>query len=258
MIDKIVIANIPIHLLTVNDLHHGIEKTVINNEKRLFLHANARLIELANTQEKWLQDFFNNEVEYVLCDGSGVQLAARLTGQRVPQKIAYNIWVWNFIRFAVQKKLSVYFLGAKETTLLGAIKKSKEFAPEINIVGHHHGFFDKKKNSPQNRIVLEHIRKANPDILMVGFGMPVQERWIKENFDQLEAKCIFSCGGAFDFISGNKTVAPAIFRKLYLEWLFRFMLEPSRLFSRVTVSNMTFLKIVFQNLARDRKLAKES
>ena len=57
MIDKIVIANIPIHLLTVNDLHHGIEKAVINNEKRLFLHANARLIELANTQEKWLQDF---------------------------------------------------------------------------------------------------------------------------------------------------------------------------------------------------------
>lgn len=256
MVDKIVIANIPIHLLTVEDLHKRIETTTINQEKKLFLHANARLVELANTTEAWLQDFFNKEVEYVMCDGSGIQLAAKLTGQPVPHKIAYNIWIWSFIEFTVQKKLSIYFLGARESTLLGAIKKSQEFAPGVNIVGHHHGFFDKKKNSPQNKVVIEHIRKANPDILFVGFGMPVQERWIKENFDQLNAKCIFSCGGAFDFISGSKSVAPAIFRKLYLEWLYRFMLEPSRLLSRVTVSNMTFLKIVFQNLSRDRKLAK--
>jgi N-acetylglucosaminyldiphosphoundecaprenol N-acetyl-beta-D-mannosaminyltransferase len=258
MVDKIVIANIPIHRLTVDDLHDRIERTIVNNEKKLFLHANARLVELANTSEKWLQDFFKNQVEYVMCDGSGIQLAAKLTGQPVPEKIAYNIWIWRFIKFTAEKKFSIYFLGAKESTLLEAIKKAKEFAPNVTIVGHHHGFFDKKKNSPQNKVVIDYIRRANPDILFVGFGMPVQEHWIKENLDQLQAKCIFSCGGAFDFISGNKSVAPAIFRKLYLEWLYRFMLEPTRLLSRVTVSNMTFLKVVFQNLSRDRRLAKET
>ena len=133
-----------------------------------------------------------------------------------------------------------------------AISRIRGFDPNINIIGHHNGFFDKKKTSPQNQIVIRNINIVKPDILFVGFGMPVQERWIKENIDQLDVNCVFSCGGAFDFISGNKPVAPRIFRKLYLESLFRFMLEPARLLSRVMVSNVKFLIIVIQNLYRGK------
>ena len=109
MVDKIKIANIPVHLLTVDALHSSIGETIKNEEKKLFLHANARLVELANTKEIWLQDFFNTKVDYVMCDGSGIQLAAKLTQQPVPQKIAYNIWFYNFIEFASKENFSIYF-----------------------------------------------------------------------------------------------------------------------------------------------------
>jgi len=244
MIEKIVISNIPVHLFTIHSLHNTVLNTILLNEKKLFLHANARLVELANTKEVWLQDFFNNQVDYVMCDGSGIQLAARLTNQPVPKKIAYNLWIWVFAKFLREKKFSLYLLGADKTTIRNAKERLEEHVAGIKIAGIHDGFFDKRKDSEENLKVVAHINAAKPDVLLVGFGMPIQEMWIKENYERLNAKCIFSCGGAFDFISGNKQVAPKVFRALYLEWLFRFMHEPVRLFERVTASFLRFGKLI--------------
>lgn len=252
MIQKINVANIPVHLFTINSLHKTVETTIHSNEKKLFLHANARLIELANTNELWLQDFFNSEVDYVMCDGSGIQLAARITNQPVPKKIAYNVWFWIFAKFLREKEFSLYLLGSDRKTIRIAKDQLESRVTGIKIVGIHDGFFDKDRDGAENLKVIEQINAANPDILLVGFGMPIQELWIKENYERLNTKCIFSCGGAFDFISGNKQVAPKVFRKLYLEWLFRFMLEPFRLFGRVTTSFLRFGKLL-ANQQIDRK-----
>ncbi len=244
MIQKIMVANIPVHLFTIYSLHKTVQNTIQSNEKKLFLHANARLIELANTNERWLQEFFNNQVDYIMCDGSGIQLAARITNQPVPKKIAYNVWLWIFAKFLREKDFTLYLLGSDKKTIRGAKEQLEHRVPGIRIVGFHDGYFNKKSDSPENLNVIERINSAKPDVLLVGFGMPIQELWIRENYERIETKCIFSCGGAFDFISGNKQVAPKVFRKLYLEWLFRFMLEPLRLFGRVTTSFFRFGKLI--------------
>lgn len=246
MIDKIEIASIPIHLFTVSTLHKTIKLAVISNKKTLFLHANARLIELANSKEKWLQDLFNMENSYVICDGAGVQVAARLTDQRVPEKIPYNTWIWSFAEFMSKENLTVFLLGADQDTISTSRRRLEEQAPGLRIVGIRSGYFNKDRNSADNQKVLEYINAHNPDILLVGFGMPIQEKWVKENYDFINAKCIFPCGGAFDFISGNKPVAPKIFQKLYLEWLFRFVLEPVRLSGRVTTSFLRFGRVLLK------------
>jgi N-acetylglucosaminyldiphosphoundecaprenol N-acetyl-beta-D-mannosaminyltransferase len=245
-IPKVSIANIPVTLFTVESLHEQVRQTILGPDKKMFLHANARLIELANTTEAWLVDFFNNRVDYVMCDGAGVQLAAKLTGQPVPQKIAYNVWFWSFARFLAQNNFTLYFLGSEDKTLLKAIARIQAFEPNVRIVGHHHGYFDKKKTSPQNKIVIDHINAVKPDVILVGFGMPFQETWVKENIADVQAKAFFTCGGAFDFFAGKNPVAPYIFRKFYLEWLFRFFLEPLRLFERAFTSNFRFLKAIWK------------
>src|SRR5690606_29158132 len=243
MIDKIEIANIPIHLFTVSTLHKTIKVAVISNSKTLFLHANARLIELANSKEKWLQEFFNMENGYVICDGAGVQLAARLTNQEVPEKIPYNSWIWPFAQFMSEENFTVFLLGADKSTISTSKRRLEERVPGLRIVGIRDGYFNKDRNSADNQKVVEYINECDPDILLVGFGMPIQERWVKENYDSINSRCIFPCGGAFDFISGNKPVAPKIFQKLYLEWLFRFVLEPVRLSGRVTTSFLRFGRV---------------
>jgi N-acetylglucosaminyldiphosphoundecaprenol N-acetyl-beta-D-mannosaminyltransferase len=244
--EKINIGNIPIHLFTVDSLHETIAESIQGKNKILFLHANAHLIELANTTNNWLVDFFSQESTYVMCDGAGIQLAAKLTNQPVPLKIPYNTWIWEFLKFIASRNFSIYFLGADKTTLQKAVEKMKKFEPALKIAGYHNGYFNKNFNHPENQQILKKINDANPDILLVGFGMPIQELWLQENHKMLNAYAIFSCGGAFDFISGKNRVAPYFFRKFYLEWLFRFFLEPVRLFSRITVSNYNFLKLVLK------------
>jgi N-acetylglucosaminyldiphosphoundecaprenol N-acetyl-beta-D-mannosaminyltransferase len=253
MIDKIVVGNVPVHLFTINSLHDTVCESVYLKKKRLFLHANARLVELANTNEIWLQDFCNNQVDYVMCDGAGIQLAARLTNQTVPKKIAYNIWIWIFAKFLKEQGFSLFLLGADNDTINNAKIQLENHVEGIKIVGAHHGFFDKKKGSEETVNVLNHINSAKPDILLVGFGMPVQELWISENYPNISAYCIFTCGGAFDFISGNKQVAPKLFIRFHLEWLFRFLLEPVRLFERVTLSFFRFGRLLAKQLLRRPK-----
>lgn len=248
MIDKIQVANIPVNLFTVSTLHETVKDVVRNQDRRVFLHANARLLELANTKEKWLVDFFNEPTNYVMCDGSGIQLAAKLTGQPIPEKIPYNTWIWSFAKFLEEEKITLFLLGADKKTIASAKSELERHAKDIRVVGISHGYFSKAKNSPENIKTIDFINSCKPDILLVGFGMPIQERWIKENVEALNVRCIFSCGGAFDFISGNKPVAPKFIRMIHMEWLFRFMLDPVRLFSRVSISFLRFGKVLVKEV----------
>jgi len=250
MIDKIFIGGVRVNLFTVKSLHETIRKTIELNDKKFFFHANARLIELANTTDKWLAPVFDSENSFVMCDGAGIQLAARLTGQNIPEKIPYNLWIWQLTSFLALNNFSIFFLGADKATLHKTIRKIKARNPSINIAGYHDGYFDKRADSRENEYVLSEINRCKPNILLVGFGMPLQEKWVVENGHKIDCNGIFTCGGAFDFISGKKIVAPYIFRALYLEWLFRFIQEPVRLFSRATVSNINFIRILFSKCNR--------
>lgn len=248
--NRINVGNIPVDLFSVDSLHDAVYEVIQSKKKTVFLHSNARLVELANTSDVWLQDFFSQQRTFVICDGAGIQLGAKITGQIVPEKIAYNVWIWKFVEFLAKNNLSIFLLGADQNTNLKAVNNLKAFCPRLTVAGYHHGYFDKSSQSQENRVVLDKIRNTKPSVLLVGFGMPVQEAWIKQNLDSIEAGAIFSCGGAFDFISGKSRVAPVLFRKLYIEWFFRFLLEPMRLFSRATRSNFTFLKVVFKQSIR--------
>ena len=244
--EKIHIAGIPVNLFTNESLINTIDSVVKENSKKVFLHANAHLVQLANTNEKWLVNFFNN-CDYVICDGSGIQLAARLTKQRIPTKIPFNTWIWDFIKFSSKRKIKLFLLGSDSATIESSKNNLQAKESKLQIVGYHHGYFN-KDNSEENDEVIKIINNSKANVLIVGFGMPIQERWVKNNLEKLNINVILTCGGAFDFISGNKSVAPLFFRKFYLEWLFRFILEPRRLFKRATVSNFKFFKILLKDL----------
>ncbi len=253
MIERIRIANIPIDLFTVESLHETIKNTLVKGQKRLFMHANARLVELANTSEPWLIDFFNKKVDYVICDGAGIQFAAKLSSQPTPIKIAYNVWFWELTKYMVDHKINVFLLGADQKTIRQANTRILNYAPELEILDYYDGYFDKSPGSEENRKIIERINDLRPNILLVGFGMPIQEKWIMENFQELNVNCILSCGGAFDFIAGRNPVAPAFFRKFYLEWFFRLIIEPVRLFKRNTIDLLVFLYVIVRERFKSSK-----
>ena len=104
------------------------------------------------------------------------------------------------------------------------------------------GYFDKKRE----QAILERLRTEQPDILLVAFGNPMQERWIAENLSADMAHVAIGVGALFDFVAHRVPRAPGLMRRLRIEWVYRLMLEPGRMWRRYVVGNPLFLKRIMQ------------
>jgi N-acetylglucosaminyldiphosphoundecaprenol N-acetyl-beta-D-mannosaminyltransferase len=113
--------------------------------------------------------------------------------------------------------------------------------PDLRIAGVRHGYFDHRAGSPENGLVVAEINAARPDILLVGLGMPLQERWLMENLHGLDVGAALTGGAVFDYASGKLRRGPRLLTANGLEWLARLIVEPRRLWRRYLLGNPLFL-----------------
>ena len=213
------------HLAT--DLKHG-------NQNAIFTPNTQMLLAASKDQE--LCKLLNSS-ELNIPDGVGVRLAARLRGVRLESMSGIDI-AEELLSVAASKGYRVFFLGAKRGVAEKAAENMRVRYPTLHICGTHHGYFD--KYGAENTALLKKVRTAAPDILLVCFGFPTQERWITDNLASLPSvKLALGLGGILDVWSGNLCRAPLIFQKAGLEWLWRTLLEPRR--ARIFVDIPKFL-----------------
>ncbi len=203
-----------------------ISETVKNEEKLLIAHANLRGLNLAY-KYAWLRDFYNG-ADWVYCDGMGVKLGASLLGYSGMERFTLADWVWPLSEICAQQGLKLYLLGGEPGVAQKAAEKLLHIHPDLNIAGFRHGYFDQHKNSPENSTVLEQINMLKPDILLVGFGMPQQERWLNDNWNQLNVRVAITCGALFEYLSEDLKRGPRWMTDHYLEWLARIWISPRR------------------------------
>lgn len=244
----VIIGKIGLDILTLEQLHGLIYEAILSNKKKTILNINARLVELAHTSEKWLIDYVK-KTDHVFCDGASIQFAAKVTKQPIPQKITYNVWLWQLATFCSNNNFSIFLLGGSQNVSELAIKRLQNFSPGLKVSGHH-GFFNKTPNNNENRQVLSEINAYKPNILLVCFGMPMQEFWLLENRELLSCNIFLTGGGALDYISGKVRTTPPIFSKLYLEWFYRLCQNPTRLWRRYLFGNARFAFILFKDMVK--------
>jgi N-acetylglucosaminyldiphosphoundecaprenol N-acetyl-beta-D-mannosaminyltransferase len=177
----------------------------------------------------------------VFCDGAGVMLGARLLGHHIPERITYADWIWQLAEFAEPRGFTFFFLGARPGVADKAAASLKARYPALRVVGTHHGYFDKTPGSAENEAVIEQINAVKPNILIVGFGMPLQERWLRDNWDHIDANVALTGGAVFDYVSGELQRAPRWMTDNGLEWLGRLLIEPRRLWKRYLIGNPLFI-----------------
>lgn len=233
------ILGIKIHPLRVSELHERIEEIIQARRKELVLNVNTNCINLA-WENTWMRKFLNSAT-VVFCDGAGVMLGARMLGHHIPQRITYADWAWQLAEFAEPHGFTFFFLGASPSVAEKAAARLKERFPKLQIVGVHHGYFEKIRGSAENEAVIQLINGVRPNILIVGFGMPLQERWLMENWDCIEANVALTGGAVFDYVSGELRRPPRWMTEHNLEWLGRFIIEPRRLWRRYLIGNPLFL-----------------
>ena len=242
---RVDVLGVQVSVLTVSELHQQIASTIHQQQKRLMLHVNVHGINLCH-KFKWLRTFLNH-APIVFCDGSGVMLGARLLGHHIPERITYADWAWQLAKFAEENEFSIFCLGAKAEIIEKAVAQLQAAHPSLNLTSHH-GYFNKEVGSAENQQVIDLINKAQPDILLVGFGMPIQERWLRDNWNDIDASVGLTGGAVFDYVSGDLKRAPSWILKINMEWLGRWIIEPRRLAGRYLLGNPLFMWRIFKEL----------
>lgn len=187
-----------------------------------------------------------NSADFVLCDGVPVLWASRFLGTPVKERITGLDLMPAYIRECAAKGYSMYFLGAKEGVAKTLSEKLQQQYPFIKIAGYYSPPFAGRFSEEENDIMIRLINAAKPDILWVSFTAPKQDYWIQEHFDKLDTHIAIGIGGAFEVTAGLIDRAPLFFRRNGLEWLYRFMKEPKRLFRRYFIEAPVFFPLVLK------------
>lgn len=241
------VLGVEVDSIDVAELHERILSIVRKGEHALVLHVNAHGLNLCY-RDPTLRSFFN-AAAVVFSDGAGVVLAARILGEYLPERITYADWAWQLADFAERENLSLFFLGARPGIAEKAVACLKKWHPNLKVVGAHHGYFDHTPGGPENEAVLRKINYSRPDILLVGFGMPLQERWLMQNWNRVDARLALTGGAVFDYVSGELRRGPHLLTDNGFEWLARLFIEPGRLWRRYVFGNPLFLlRVVRQRL----------
>ena len=234
-----------LHPVSADEVHEFIGKVIRDRQKAIVLHLNIYGVNLA-LELKWMKDFFN-ESQLVFCDGDGVRWGTRLLGLPVPPKITYDRWIWQLADFCEKKHFRLFFLGGKPSVASLAVERLREKYPGLEVVGVRHGYFEKEGS--ENEDIIAEINRQKPDILIVGLGMPIQEKWLMDNWEKIDANIFLTGGAVFDYASGKAKRAPRWMIRLQLEWLFRLLQEPRRLFLRYAIGIPYFLfRVILEKL----------
>jgi N-acetylglucosaminyldiphosphoundecaprenol N-acetyl-beta-D-mannosaminyltransferase len=184
------------------------------------------------------------ESDLVFADGIGVRVAGEILGRPIRDNVNGTDL---FPRLAAALQGSgkrVYLLGGRPGVADGVARWLAKNFPDVKLAGWRHGYFSAEEEAK----VIADIRRCGADLVLVAFGAPRQELWIRRNLAKLGAKVVIGVGGLLDFFSGRIPRAPRWIRKLGLEWCYRLYQEPQRLWRRYLVGNVVFLA----RLARTR------
>ncbi|WP_421740063.1 WecB/TagA/CpsF family glycosyltransferase [Caulobacter sp.] len=222
-------------LVRAEEVFHFVSGRLARGESSVVANHNLHSLYLIR-QNARVRAFFQT-ADLVEVDSTPLLLWARVIGNASRQfhRCTYLDWRDLFWARAQAENWRVFFVGGEPGVAERAREKILSDWPGVTLETHH-GFFDARASSPENAAVVETINAFKPDILLVGMGMPRQEIWVLENHAAVLGPCVhFTVGGAFDYEAGVQKAAPRWMGQMGVEWLFRLMADPRRLFSRYCV-----------------------
>ncbi len=235
---RITILNTKIDVLDTKQTISLVEKYVKTKTPLHLMGVNADKINEVN--ENKLMKKIVNSCGIVNADGASVVLASKYLGNPLPERVAGIDLMQDLVKLSADKGYSIYLLGAKQEVVEKTKTVLKERYKNLNIIGIHNGYF---KEDYWGEISKE-LKKKKPDFVFVGITSPMKE-YLIEYLQNDGNNCVFmGVGGSFDVISGNIPRAPLWMQKANLEWLFRVIQEPKRLFKRYFTGNRKFIKAV--------------
>jgi len=184
----------------------------------------------------------------VNADGQAIVWAARLLGAHIPERVAGIDLFQQLLALAEQRAFSVFFLGGTPEVVAQLERRVRQLYPHLSIAGAHHGYF----TAAEEEGLVAEIAAQRPDLLFVALPSPRKEYWLAANLERLGATFAMGVGGSFDVLAGRRRRAPLWMQHHGLEWAYRFVQEPRRMWRRYLVGNLRFALLVLHEARRQR------
>jgi N-acetylglucosaminyldiphosphoundecaprenol N-acetyl-beta-D-mannosaminyltransferase len=202
-----------------------------DRQPKLIFAANGHAIALAARDEAFRFNF--EQADIIHADGQAAVFASRMTKTPIPERSATTDFIHDAARLAAQSGLRFFLLGATEEANVQAARILQETYPGLQIVGRRHGYFGRDEEDE----ICDEINLTLPDVIWVGLSVPLEYEFAVRNKTRLRAGWLVTCGGCYNFLTGAYKRAPKWMQAAGLEWLFRLIKEPKRLFWRYAVTN---------------------
>lgn len=232
----VVLSHIPVSNITKENLRSTLLNKAEVGQKTILFFANTNFI----VKTQMIANRLHSPDVLIVNDGIGVDIANLLVhGHKFKDNLNGTDFTPYFFDCGNQHK--IYLIGSTTPDL----EKASSFLENQlgqQVVGYCDGF-----DGIRNPNLIDDINDSGAEVVLVGMGNPLQETWILNNYQSLNAKLFMGVGALFVFLAGNKPRAPEWVRALRLEWLFRMLLEPKRLVKRYTVDIVYFLYLCIKN-----------
>jgi N-acetylglucosaminyldiphosphoundecaprenol N-acetyl-beta-D-mannosaminyltransferase len=238
MTDRADILGCPIDRLGMADTLVAIERAIAAGRYTQHMAINAAKLVARHDDPKLCQII--DGCGLVNADGQSVVWASRLLGDPLPERVAGIDLMAALLELAERRGYRVYFLGAQPEVLQRAVQRLLARFPKLRVAGARDGYFTDGE-APQ---VCDAIRSSRADVLFVAMSSPRKEYFLGEYGPKLGAPFVMGVGGSIDVIAGVTRRAPDAWQRLGLEWLFRLLQEPRRMFRRYAVTNTRFIALV--------------
>jgi N-acetylglucosaminyldiphosphoundecaprenol N-acetyl-beta-D-mannosaminyltransferase len=184
------------------------------------------------------------DCDVILADGQSVVWASRLLGRQLPERVTGIDLFERLLELTDRDHLRIYLLGARPEVLEIVQRRIRERFPAVVIAGSADGYFDMDEAAA----VAADVRGSRADMLFLGMTTPKKEIFLARYGDELDVPVLHGVGGSFDVLAGVTKRAPLVWQRLGMEWLYRLLQEPRRLWRRYAVTNSVFIALTLKEL----------
>jgi N-acetylglucosaminyldiphosphoundecaprenol N-acetyl-beta-D-mannosaminyltransferase len=237
---RIEVLGCPMDVATMSETVESVRSAV--SARRFTQHVVVNVAKLVNMRHDAQLKESVHSCDIINIDGMGVVLGARLLGHDVAERVAGVDLFHELLAMSANNSFPVFLLGAEAEVVELAANKVQAQYPGLIIAGYHHGYFWSDEEE-----MVETIRASGARLLFVAITSPKKENFINRWRDQLGVDFVMGVGGTFDVVSGKVKRAPKWMQKWGLEWLYRVIQEPGRMWKRYLTTNCTFAWLLITN-----------
>ena len=238
------LLNTYVNNLTMSETIDAVEELIKSEKKSYVVAINVDVV-IKIENDPYLKKIVDN-ADMVLVDGKPLVWISNFYGKPRKAKVSGAELVPLLCEEASKKQYTIFIIGGKEGVAEQAKQNLEKRLPGIRIVGTYAPTYGFEKNDAELKKINTLLSEAKPDLLIACFGCPKQEKWIFENISKYDAKVSICAGATVDFLAGTIKRAPRWMSEHGLEWLYRFLQEPKRMFRRYFIDDMKIFRLILK------------